>query len=113
MIFDGLGWSLMIFRNPDFLMILPDFVKCTTWRRVLRTPSLYKRECPKFVIWLHMCFGVLVLCYLHDTGAIQGSSQHNKSCMGTETHLLLTYNCSCFLKILFALGTISIFVMML
>ena len=38
MIVDDLGWSLMILRNYDFLMILPDFVKCTTWRRVLRTP---------------------------------------------------------------------------
>ena len=47
MIFDDLGWSLMIFRNHDFLMISPDFVTCITWRRVLRTPSLSKRECPK------------------------------------------------------------------
>ena len=38
----------MIFRNHDFLMISPNFVTCITWRRVLRTPSLSKRECPKF-----------------------------------------------------------------
>ena len=50
MIFDDLGWSMMIFRNHDFLMISPDFVTCITWRRVLRTPSLSKRECPKLMI---------------------------------------------------------------
>ena len=50
MIFDDLGWSLMIIRNYDFLMILSDFVTCTTWRRVLRTLSLSERECPKSTI---------------------------------------------------------------
>ena len=53
MVFDDLGWFLMIFRNHVFFMILSDFVTCITWRRVLRTPSLSERESPKFFTILH------------------------------------------------------------
>ena len=47
MILEDIGWFLMNFRNHDFSMILPNFDTCITWRRVLRTLSLFKRECPK------------------------------------------------------------------
>ena len=47
MIFDDLGLFLTIFKNHDFLMISSTFTTSVTWRRVLRTPSLSKKECPK------------------------------------------------------------------
>ena len=46
MIFDDLGWSLMIFRNHDFWWFLMMCVTCLTWRRVLRTPPLIWRGSP-------------------------------------------------------------------
>ena len=55
MIFDDLEWSLIILGNHHFLMILPDFVTCITWRRVLRTPSLFERECLKYICGREDC----------------------------------------------------------
>ena len=39
----------MIFGNHDFHDLCMNF-PCMTGRRMLRTPSLSKRECPKFII---------------------------------------------------------------
>ena len=47
MISDDPGWSLMIFRNHNFFMILTIFFKCTTWRRVLRTHLPLPEEVPQ------------------------------------------------------------------
>ena len=47
MIFNALGWSMMIFRNCKQIMILLSCCVSVTWRRVLRTLSLTKREFPK------------------------------------------------------------------